>query len=331
MYVASVGMIIVDVIAAELERIAKPGELVYTKRPTEYHQGGHPGNVVIDLNKLGIEREKLASISAVGSDAFGKFLIDTVSEYANVYYKVVEDKPTAIDLILVAKGEDRRFHVSPGALLSLDVEYVLRSLDKCKPKILDIRPGYSGIDARVREILEYAKQNYNSIVFLDICRPMKRPEVKGWNYVLDFIDLVNIVHCNEKELAKATGKADMNEGARMLLDRGVKLALITHGPEGLTAYTKDFVLKQPAYKVNVVDPTGAGDAFMAGFEYRMIKQSYEPWNLGKDELIDMLAFAQACGAACVQYVGCTTGVNRENVGRIYRERGNEIKRNSKVL
>jgi len=331
-YVTAVGMIVVDIIAAGLEKLAKPGEIVYiTEKPVKYVQGGHPGNVVIDLNQLGIEREKLASVSAVGNDVFGDFLEEKVKKHAEVFYLKTDLYPTGMDLILVVKNEDRRFHISPGANLALTKEYVNQVIEKTKPKILDIRPGYSGIDSEVEDILKYAHEQ-GAITLLDICRPLIRPgKVDGWQYLIPALKHVDILHCNEHEAMSLANRKDLRSAIRVLRSCGVKNIFVTHGGYGATVFIKNYEIYQPAYKVNVIDPTGAGDAFIAGWEYQMIRrQIYELSEASTEEIIDMLAYAQACGAACVEEIGCTTGVTQEKVQKILRTQGEKLKEKTQV-
>ncbi len=63
---------------------------------------------------------------------------------------------------------------------------------------------------------------------------------------------------------KLLGKDDVKEAAKMLLDRGVLLVLISKGPDGAFYATRDFSGEVPSFDVgDIVDATGAGDAFLA--------------------------------------------------------------------
>jgi sugar/nucleoside kinase (ribokinase family) len=230
---------------------------------------------------------------------------------------------TGIDMIIVAKGEDRRFHLSPGANLELDVKHVLKILKKYKPRIYNIRPGYSGIDDQLADIISRLN---GTLVFLDICRPFRRPGIEGWTYIQPALGYVDILHCNEVEAMHVTGKENVKDAIKELFNLGVKSLLITGGEKGARFIAEEFEIFQPAYKVNQLDPTGCGDAFIAGWDYQMLKRNVKDVvKLDQEEIVDMLAFAQACGAACVEHVGCTTGVTKENVTRIYARKEEILK------
>jgi len=100
-----------------------------------------------------------------------------------------------------------------------------------------------------------------------------------------------------------TGKDDPVEMAEVLLEHGVGLAMIKLGEKG--AYVKEknsegFFI--PAYKGKVVDTTGAGDSFVAGFLSRYIKGQ---------SVYDCTVFAIAVATHCISEVGATTGIPDE--------------------
>jgi len=107
----NVGSFTVDIIAYDLPRIARPGEIVYVEGPINLHVGGHAVNVSIDLVKLG-RVTNVAAVGAAGDDVFAKIIKDELSRYGiKVYTQVVKEVGTARNVILVVKGEDRRFYV----------------------------------------------------------------------------------------------------------------------------------------------------------------------------------------------------------------------------
>jgi len=96
-----------------------------------------------------------------------------------------------------------------------------------------------------------------------------------------------------------TGKNKKEEIAEELLKRGVKTVAITLGKDGCYIRTKTEKISLPAYKTKVVDTTGAGDAFAAGFLTGYLR-GYDLLNTGK------LANAVAC--MCVSKIGGTEGI-----------------------
>jgi len=70
---------------------------------------------------------------------------------------------------------------------------------------------------------------------------------------------------NDEQVLGFTGAASLADGARALLDLGVGCVAVTQGARGALVATGDGVAEVPAYPVDVVDTTGCGDAFSAGY------------------------------------------------------------------
>ncbi|MFE0748628.1 carbohydrate kinase family protein [Gordonia sp. NPDC058843] len=70
---------------------------------------------------------------------------------------------------------------------------------------------------------------------------------------------------NDEQTRGLTGSDDLEDGARALLDRGVGCVALTCGADGALVVTGDDTIVVPAFPVDVVDTTGCGDAFSAGF------------------------------------------------------------------
>jgi sugar/nucleoside kinase (ribokinase family) len=84
---------------------------------------------------------------------------------------------------------------------------------------------------------------------------------------------VTILKTNESEMAVLTGQPDIRRGARILADWGVREVIITLGSMGSVVYTDRQFFDIPAYipTTSVVDATGCGDTYMAGYLYQRIK------------------------------------------------------------
>jgi len=158
-------------------------------------------------------------------------------------------------------GEDRRFHTDIGANWHLSTSHVLSVLEKEKPALLYV--GGVGImgkfDEELPSVLEKAK-SLGCLTFVDAVKPYKR----DWSLILPSFRFMDIFHCNTDEAKGMTGKDDPNEAAEALISKGVQLAVISMGEKGLIAKTWNTTFEMPAFKVPVVDPTGAGDALCSG-------------------------------------------------------------------
>jgi fructokinase len=77
------------------------------------------------------------------------------------------------------------------------------------------------------------------------------------------LDRSQIVKLSDDEISPLLGTQRAEEAAGILLDRGVALVFVSLGPEGAFYATKDFEGEVPSFEVEALDPTGAGDAFLA--------------------------------------------------------------------
>ena len=332
MLVTCVGILVADIIAADLPKISDPGELTFTERSIELHIGGHSANVSIDLIKLGLEENTVSSVGAVGEDIFGNFIENTLKGYGvKCHLQKVVEAGTSKDLILVVRGEDRRYHADAGANIHLSLEYVRHILHDEKPIIFYV--GGAGLlgefDERLPEILREAKE-MGCLTFLDPVSPYKH----DWDIFIPALKWTDIFHCNNIEAERMTGEHDIERSTKRIIDEGTELTIITFGERGLIARTREAKFRMPAFKVPIVDPTGAGDAFCAGVIYSMIQTARRKRiniaDISAERMLEILLHGEAAGAACVMMVGTTTGVMRDRVDRILREQGSIILGRSRI-
>lgn len=125
----------------------------------------------------------------------------------------------------------------------------------------------------------------------------------------------------------------MYEASHGLVQAGVGTALVTMRERGGCARPKTLRVSFPSFKVNTVDPSGAGDAFCAAVILKLVEKHLgigrpEPVPIG--EWIEIPTFGAATGTACCIAEGTTTSVNRENVERLLNEQGARFRRRSVV-
>ena len=100
---------------------------------------------------------------------------------------------------------------------------------------------------------------------------------------------------NLDECEVAVGTRDPDEAARALLDRGVRLAVVKQGPDGVLARTRDQEVVAPPVRVDVVNGLGAGDAFGGALCHGLLAG----WELDR-----VMAFANAAGALVAARLAC---------------------------
>jgi sugar/nucleoside kinase (ribokinase family) len=83
---------------------------------------------------------------------------------------------------------------------------------------------------------------------------------------------VSILKADETELLFLTGKSNVLEGVESLFEKGVKEVVVTNGSKGSQIYVGGKCYPIPAYfPDNVIDTTGCGDTYMAGYLYQKAK------------------------------------------------------------
>ncbi len=320
MRVLACGFLVADIVVAGLDRIAGPGEVLRVPRGIVLSVGGHPANVSVDLAKLGLPPSEIGVCGAVGQDFLGDFIVRTLEGYGLRLFIERVPASTNKNVILVVKGEDRRFHVELGASDLLRPEAIIDIVERERPEVFYLASGITDlVDRVVGHVFRRAKEA-GSLTFADFVPP----HGKGWDYLVPALPFIDVLHCNEAEALGLTGAGSVEEAVRWLLERGVKLVLVTRGGEGALAATERLVVEQPAFRVEVVDPTGAGDAFCAGTILALLERGLRAGDLpglGSGELAQLLLWGQAAGAAACTAPGTTEGVSRSKVEELIGEQG----------
>ena len=126
----------------------------------------------------------------------------------------------------------------------------------------------------------------------------------GLKEALRLTDVLKPCKAAARELTQET---DYEKMARRLLALGPEVVAITMGAEGSLIASADKTIHVPAFKVKVVDSTGAGDAFMGGLSYALL-QGWDHERVG--------VFANACAALCCTQVGARAMSNLEQVNEL---------------
>ena len=117
--------------------------------------------------------------------------------------------------------------------------------------------------------------------------------------VRDSLPLLDFITPNEVEGQYFTGKEKAEAMADVFLDYGVSNVIIKLGSEGCLFKNSIETIRLPAFPIDAVDSTGAGDNFIAGFASEILNGS---------PLREALLFASACGAICTTAMGAGTAL-----------------------
>ena len=114
------------------------------------------------------------------------------------------------------------------------------------------------------------------------------------------LDLSTIVKLGDDELEPLLGTRNVEEAAEALLRRGVSLVLISLGEKGAFYATGEFSGSVPAFEVEAVDTTGAGDAFLAAALAHLSDEPAGPYE--EERVREAVRRGSAAGAlACTDY------------------------------
>jgi fructokinase len=276
-------------------------ELPFTARP-----GGAPANVAVAASRLG---EEAAFAGSVGRDLFGDFILRALeAEGVNISAVRRCDPPTRTSLGFVEIGDDgdRSFtfyRSDPAADELLGEEDVSEDLLRGASfvnfgSILLIKdPGRSAIHKATK-----LAQERNIPTAFDVnFREHLWPSVESARETVDpLFDVSTVVKLGEEELPPMLGVEDSEEAAAALIRRGASLVLVSLGPKGAFYATGGFSGDVPAFGVEVVDTTGAGDAFFAA---ALVHLSGDPGYLSDEERVrEATLRGSAAGAlACTDY------------------------------
>jgi len=112
--------------------------------------------------------------------------------------------------------------------------------------------------------------------------------------LMELLKLVDVLKPCKAAARELSGSSDYDTMAQKLLKLGPRLIAITMGAEGCLMARAERISHMPSFQVSVVDTTGAGDAFMGGLSYALLRD----WD---DERVGR--FANACAALCCTKVG----------------------------
>lgn len=302
--ITALGEILIDMTYAGK---SEQGQTLFEQNP-----GGAPANVLSAVSRLGGE---CAFLGKVGSDMHGKFLIDVLKKEGICTDGVLEDERyfTTLAFVNLDENGERSFSFArkPGADTQLcDDEVRFDIIEKSQifhvgSLSLTDEPSKS---ATLRA-LEFAKEKGVIISYDPNYRAMlwesKEKAIEGMRSILEFVDIIKI---SDEETKLLTGFENEVEASKVLCDMGIKTVIVTLGPKGALVRNKDGYVYSKAEKVTAVDTTGAGDAFMGGFLYKVTKSGKRDFSL--DEIKEYAAFSNRVAGYCVQHRGAINAMPR---------------------
>lgn len=262
--------------------------------------GGAPANVAVGIARLG---GRSAFIGKVGDDEFG-YMLASILKQNNVEDEgILFDKGarTALAFVTLRSDGEREFmffrNPSADMLLQeseLNVGLVQKAAIFHYGSISLITEPCRSAHLAAMKIAREA----GAILSYDpnLRLPLWSSTDEARKGILSIWNEADIIKISEEEITFLTEGGDpySDEAARKLMHSNLKLLLVTEGQDGCRYYTQDFHGKVCGIKVETIDTTGAGDAFVAG----ILSQLAKDLSLIQDEkrLREALRFANTCGA-----------------------------------
>ncbi|ABA19878.1 Ribokinase [Trichormus variabilis ATCC 29413] len=221
--------------------------------------GGKGANQAVAVAKLGVPTQM---VGRVGAHGFGAELMENLQDAGvqtdNIF--VDETASSGVAMITVAHDGENQIVVIPGAngrVNQADVERLSYILPTATALLLQLEIPITAVIAAAQ-----AARSNNITVILD---PAPAPS----DLPAELYPLIDIITPNEVEAGQIVGfPVDGEEAARkaagVLLQRGVKSAIVKLGAKGVVCATDKETFFVPAFFVDTVDTVAAGDAFNGG-------------------------------------------------------------------
>jgi sugar/nucleoside kinase (ribokinase family) len=258
MSVIAMGVHVLDMLARPVEGIpeGQGGQLVEEIRLAP---AGSAGGTAVSLAKLGAT---VRSAGAVGDDFLGHVLIQLLERHGvetSLLVRRSDVQTSASVLPIRASGDRPAFHVigANGSYGAVDAP-----LDEIAgaTHIHLGGPEFMGGEAAAR-VLSHAREN-GAVTAADVLADGD-PGLLDW--IAPALPELDYLMPNRDQVLGFTATEDLVEGCRALVERGVGCVAATCGAEGAVVVSADGIESVPAFETDVVDTSGCGDAFSAGF------------------------------------------------------------------
>lgn len=275
-----------------LQRMPRPGETVHGDTFAT-GAGGKGSNQAVAAARLGAE---VTFIGRVGSDVFANLAYEIWdAEGVSRDYVIQDpDHATGVAPILVDSQGENMIVVVLGANLNIQPS----DIDAAKDRIAAADVLLAQLEINL-DMVAYALKTAKKLGVATILNPAPATPLSS-----DTMQLADYLTPNETELETLSGQAgqdDVTGRARALLTRDGQTAVVTLGAQGAQIVSQNQSVRLETFEVDVVDTTGAGDAFNAGLAVALAE--------GRD-LPAAVRFANATAALSVTKLGTARSAPR---------------------
>ncbi len=291
-----IGVHILDVLGRPVESIP-PGQGSARLAEIRATAAGTAAGTAVDLAKLGAQ---VRSFGAIGTDLLADVLLQAMSavgvDTSGVVRKT-EVQTSATILPIRADGSRPALHV-PGAsrqfrLTDMDLD----RLGDCDAVVLGGPDALAGLAAEDLTAIVCAARERGALVVVDVLHP---GDPRGFARIAGALALASWFCPNRDQLLALTGRSALDEAIADVLALGTGGVAVTLGADGcLVADGSGRTWPVPAIEVPVVDTTGCGDGFNAGFLTGLLSG----W-----AAVDAARLGVACGSIVATGLGSDAGI-----------------------
>jgi sugar/nucleoside kinase (ribokinase family) len=293
--VSVIGLYILDVLGRPVTRIPDGGGVDFIEE-IRLTVAGTAGGTVIDTAKLGL---KSLAVGAVGEDEKADWVMLTMQKHGidTSAMQRIKGVPTSATILNIRpNGERPALHVR-GASDHFDVPFSFYDQVFASPIV---HLGGTGLlrtldGPRSLDLLKEAKRRGCAVTFDLIAANATTAAI-----VKPLLPYIDYFMPSIEEARDMSGEKSVEDCARYYLDNGATCCVFTLGGDGAFYAHKDGTrLTSPAYEIKVVDTTGCGDAFDAGFIAALHH---------KMDVETSLRFAQATAGLVASGLGSDAGI-----------------------
>ncbi|MBN2860776.1 MAG: carbohydrate kinase family protein [Sphaerochaetaceae bacterium] len=307
MSILCIGQIVFDILVQPVDAGIFTRDTTRVKS-IDFANGGDALNVAVVAHRLGND---VHFCGKVGDDDMGRFLIEKVAAYglSTEGIQVTDTAPTSTAVALIQEAGARNFLFNGGATLSFNYDDIsMQAVEEADIVFVGgtyTMPLFDGEGAK--KLFREAK-SMGKLTAMDVTYDSSGKWMKTIEPCLEYLDYFVP---SEDQAREITGEEEPGRMAQVLRDKKVHHVIIKMGSKGV--YVKNDTIDQifPAPEVGaIVDTTGAGDSFVAGFLSGINR---------KLSLKESLNLGQLVAGKCIGGLGATAGFENIEQTSLYKQ------------